>query len=167
MLSNRTVSTRSANTAFKWLFQILLKLVSGLLLFAILSSAESGDDTLETDGKVELAPVVARILTQAPDLFLLDEPTNHLDPRHQVHVLNLCKTIWGQGKTVITAIHDLNLASMYAHQLLLLKDGSSVACGPPEAVLTLDQLSETYGIPFEVLSHPNGYLWVMPSLNVL
>ena len=32
---------------------------------------------------------IARILTQAPDLFLLDEPTNHLDPRHQVHVLNL------------------------------------------------------------------------------
>ena len=108
---------------------------------------------------------IARILTQAPDLFLLDEPTNHLDPRHQVHVLNLCKTICGQGKTVITAIHDLNLASMYTHQLLLLKDGSSVACGPPEAVLTLDLLSETYGIPFEVLPHPDGYPWVMPSLN--
>ena len=108
---------------------------------------------------------IARILTQAPDLFLLDEPTNHLDPRHQVHVLNLCKTICGQGKTVITAIHDLNLASMYTHQLLLLKDGSSVACGPLEAVLTLDLLSETYGIPFEVLPHPDGYPWVMPSLN--
>ena len=108
---------------------------------------------------------VARILTQAPDLFLLDEPTNHLDPRHQVQILNLCKTICGQGKTAITAIHDLNLASMYVDQLLLLKDGVSVACGPPEAVLTLDLLSETYGIPFEVLPHPDGYPWVMPSLN--
>ena len=58
MLSNRTVSTRSANTAFKWLFQILLKLVLGLLLFAILSSAESGDDTLETNNAVELEPIV-------------------------------------------------------------------------------------------------------------
>ena len=108
---------------------------------------------------------IARILTQAPDLFLLDEPTNHLDPRHQVQILNLCKTICGHGKTAITAIHDLNLASMYADQLLLLKEGTSVACGSPEAVLTLDLLSEVYGIPFEVLSHPNGYPWVMPSLN--
>ena len=58
MLSNRTVRTRSANTAFKWLFQILLKLVLGLLLFAILSSAESGDDTLETNDAVELEPIV-------------------------------------------------------------------------------------------------------------
>lgn len=109
---------------------------------------------------------IARILTQAPDLFLLDEPTNHLDPRHQVQILNLCKTICDGDKTVITAIHDLNLASMYADQLLLLKEGMSVACGPPEVVLTLDQLSETYGISFEVLSHPEGYLWVMPSLNL-
>lgn len=108
---------------------------------------------------------IARILTQAPDMFLLDEPTNHLDPRHQVKILNLCKTICDGGKTVITAIHDLNLASMYADQLLLLKEGIPVACGSPEAVLTLDQLSETYDIPFEVLSHPDGHPWVMPSLN--
>ncbi len=108
---------------------------------------------------------IARILTQAPDLFLLDEPTNHLDPRHQVQILNLCKTICDDSKTVITAIHDLNLASMYADRLLLLKDGISVACGSPETVLTLDQLSETYGIPFEVLPHPDGYPWVMPCLN--
>lgn len=108
---------------------------------------------------------VARILAQAPGLLLLDEPTNHLDPRHQVQVLNLCKTICRRGKTVVTAIHDLNLASMYADRLLLLKNGSSVTCGPPKAVLTLDLLSETYGIPFEVLPHPDGYPWVMPSLN--
>ncbi len=109
----------------------------------------------------------ARILTQVPGLFLLDEPTNHLDPKHQVQILNLCKTICSRGKTVITAIHDLNLASMYADQLLLLKNGISIACGPPKTVLTLDLLSETYGIPFEVLPHPNGYPWVMPSLNIL
>ena len=108
---------------------------------------------------------VARSLTQAPDLFLLDEPTNHLDPRHQVQILNLCKTICGHGKTAITAIHDLNLASMYADHLLLLKEGVPVGCGTPETVLTLDLLSETYGILFEVLPHPNGYPWVMPSLN--
>ena len=109
---------------------------------------------------------IARILTQAPELYLLDEPTNHLDPRHQVQILNLCKTICARGKTVITAIHDLNLASMYADQLLLLKEGIAVACGPPDAVLTIDQLSETYDIPFEVLSHPDGYLWVMPTVDL-
>lgn len=56
---------------------------------------------------------------------------------------------------------------MYADRLLLLKDGVSVTCGPPEAVLTMDLLAEVYDIPFDVLPHPDGYPWVMPSLSVL
>ncbi len=105
---------------------------------------------------------VARILAQSPGLFLLDEPTNHLDPRHQLQILNLCKNICDEGKTVITAIHDLNLASMYADQLLMLKDGVSVACGSPKSVLTQKMLTETYNISFNIIPHPNGYPWVMP-----
>lgn len=109
---------------------------------------------------------VARILAQAPGLFLLDEPTNHLDPKHQVQIFNLCKMICDQGKTVITAIHDLNLASMYAEQLLMLKNGVSIACGPPKSVLTQKMLTETYGISFNILTHPDGYSCVMPNLNI-
>lgn len=108
---------------------------------------------------------VARILAQAPGLLLLDEPTNHLDPKHQVQILNLCKSICLQGKTVITAIHDLNLASMYADQLLLLKDGVPVACGTPKSVLTKNMLTETYNISFNIVSHPDGYPWVMLNLD--
>ncbi|MYF98167.1 ATP-binding cassette domain-containing protein, partial [Candidatus Poribacteria bacterium] len=89
---------------------------------------------------------VARILAQAPGLLLLDEPTNHLDPRHQVQILNLCKRICDKGKTVITAIHDLNLASMYADQLLMLKNGAPIAYGSPKTVLTQKLLTETYNI---------------------
>lgn len=110
---------------------------------------------------------IARILAQAPGLLLLDEPTNHLDPRHQVQILNLCKKICEQGKTVITAIHDLNLASMYADQILMLKNGISITDGPPEVVFKENLLSNTYGISFNILKHPDGYPWVMPNLNCL
>lgn len=41
-----------------WFLRILINLVFGLLLFAILSSAESGDETSETDPTVELEPIV-------------------------------------------------------------------------------------------------------------
>ncbi len=58
MLSNRTVNSHTINTAFKWLLWILIKLVLVLILFATLSSAESQDDTLETDSAVVLEPVV-------------------------------------------------------------------------------------------------------------
>ena len=85
---------------------------------------------------------VARILAQAPGLLLLDEPTNHLDPKHQLQIFNLCKTICNQGKTVITAIHDLNLASMYADHLLMLKNGVSVACGSPKICLNAKYVNQ-------------------------
>ena len=108
---------------------------------------------------------VARILAQAPGLFLLDEPTNHLDPRHQLQILNLCKTICDKGKTVITVIHDLNLASMYADQILMLKNGESVAYGSPNTVLTQNMLTKVYGVSFNILKHPNGVPWVMPNMS--
>lgn len=110
---------------------------------------------------------VARILAQAPGLFLLDEPINHIDPRHQVQILNLCKSICLQGKTVIIAIHDLNLASMYADQLLMLKEGISVACGSPESVLTKNVLTETYNTSFHIITNPDGYPWVIPNVDFL
>ena len=58
MLSDRTVSSHTINTGFKWLLWILIKLVLGLILFVTLSSAESKDDTPETGGPVALEPVV-------------------------------------------------------------------------------------------------------------
>ena len=58
MLSKKIIASPSVNTTFKWLLRIVLNLVLGLLAFALLSSAESPDDTTETDRAVELEPVV-------------------------------------------------------------------------------------------------------------
>ena len=109
---------------------------------------------------------IARILAQTPDLFLLDEPANHLDLRHQTLILSLCKTLAMRGKTLVAAIHDLNLAAMFADTLVVMKEGSVVDVGPPEYALTEASLSEVYEIPFEVLQHPNGYPWVTPRVSM-
>ena len=58
MPSNRTIDSLKANYSLKWLLRILLNFVLALLVFALLSSAESADDTPETEGAVELDPVV-------------------------------------------------------------------------------------------------------------
>ena len=58
MFSDRTVSSRTVSTGFKWLLWVLIKLVLGLILFATLSSAESQGDTPETHDTVALEPVV-------------------------------------------------------------------------------------------------------------
>ena len=105
---------------------------------------------------------LARILAQEPRLFLLDEPTNHLDPRYQVQILRLCSSIAQAGRTVIAAIHDLNLASMYADRVLMLQDGNPVAIGTPEFIFTPQQLEAVYDVPFEVMQLSSGQLVVVP-----
>ena len=105
---------------------------------------------------------LARILAQEPRIFLLDEPTNHLDPRHQVQTLRLCQSIAQSGRTVIAAIHDLNLASMYADQVLMLREGNPIAVGTPEFIFTPQQLEAVYDVPFEVMQLSSGQLVVVP-----
>ena len=105
---------------------------------------------------------LARILAQEPRLFLLDEPTNHLDPRYQVQILRMCSSIAQSGRTVIAAIHDLNLASMYAEQVLMLREGDPVAIGTPALIFTPQQLEAVYDVPFEVMQLSSGQLVVVP-----
>ncbi len=56
---------------------------------------------------------------QTPAL-ILDEPTNHLDITHQIMLMELVKKL---NVTVISAIHDLNIAAAYCDKIYVLKDG--------------------------------------------
>jgi iron complex transport system ATP-binding protein len=95
-------------------------------------------------GELQLA-AIARALTQEPELLLLDEPTSHLDIKHQVRVLNLIQKLNSTlGLTVMMIIHDLNLASEYCENLILMKSGKLFAQGSPEEVLTYKNIESVY-----------------------
>ena len=110
-------------------------------------------------------------LAQQPKLLLLDEPTVHLDITHQVEILELVRRLnVEQGLTVIAAMHDLNLASLYFDRLILLKEGSVVADGTPAQVLTEAQISEVFSAPVRVEQHPvtgTPHIVVMPRGRLL
>ncbi|PFG35997.1 iron complex transport system ATP-binding protein [Flavimobilis soli] len=97
---------------------------------------------------------VARALAQEPELMLLDEPTNHLDVSAQIRVLDLLRSLSGEGVTVLTALHDLNLAASYCDRVVLLARGRVVAVGTPLEVLTPELVKHVYDVRCEVLTHP-------------
>ncbi|PZG23313.1 ABC transporter ATP-binding protein [Nonomuraea aridisoli] len=103
---------------------------------------------------------IARALAQEPSELLLDEPTNHLDIAHQLSLLDL---LAATPVTVVTALHDLNLASQYCDRLLLLHEGRLIAAGPPGLVLTEETVERVYGVRAEITTSAAG----RPSLRFL
>lgn len=96
--------------------------------------------------------LIARALAQEAPLLLLDEPTSHLDFRNQHLVLETVRKVAAaKNLTVLMTLHDPNLASAFAHQIIMLKAGAIVSAGTPEAVLTADNLSNLYNIGIGVL----------------
>ncbi|MBW2469915.1 MAG: heme ABC transporter ATP-binding protein [Deltaproteobacteria bacterium] len=103
--------------------------------------------------------LIARALCQQPQVILLDEPTASLDLSHQIRIMDLMEKLKAEkGVTVVMVSHDVNLASMYADQLLLLKAGQIVRMGTPRAVLNFETLEETYNCQLLVDSSPLGNL---------
>lgn len=85
--------------------------------------------------------MVARALAQEPQVLVLDEPTNHLDIRHQLEVLQLIRDL---DLTIVTSLHDLNLAAEVCDQILVLRGGRMMSVGTPGEVLSDELVSKTF-----------------------
>ncbi len=77
------------------------------------------DRTFSTlSGGEQQRVILARALAQQTPALILDEPTNHLDITHQIMLMELVKKL---NVTVISAIHDLNIAAAYCDKIYVLE----------------------------------------------
>lgn len=108
--------------------------------------------------------IVARALTQQPDILLLDEATSHLDIGHKIQMMDLIKDKNKSGELgVLSVHHNLNLAARYCDEIILLDEGKIHASGRPEDVLTKPHLRAVYGVEAEVHENPkDGSLYITP-----
>lgn len=95
--------------------------------------------------------LIARALAQEPNLIILDEPTNHLDIRHQLEILRLLRDL---GLSVVTTLHDLNLAAAFADRVLLLDKGRLVGAGRPDEILTAEAIRSAFEVEAAIDRHP-------------
>ena len=100
---------------------------------------------------------LAMLLAQNSRFLLLDEPTSALDIAHQVDVLGLVHRLSQQlGLSVIVVLHDINMAARYCDRLIALHSGRLLLDGSPAELMTDSNLEAIYGLPMQVLSHPQG-----------
>jgi iron complex transport system ATP-binding protein len=93
----------------------------------------------------------ARALAQEPEALLLDEATSNLDIHHSLAILSLLRRrVREQGLTVVSSLHDLNLAGFFCDELIFLKNGQLVCQGETSTVLCPEVIREVYGVEAQV-----------------
>ena len=121
--------------------------------------AEFADRTFSTlSGGEQQRVILARALAQQTPCLILDEPTNHLDIKFQLQLMDLVR---GLDRTVIAAIHDLNIAALYCDRLYAVKDGRIVGEGSPRALLTPDFIRAVYEVDAQVITGDDGALHIL------
>jgi iron complex transport system ATP-binding protein len=102
--------------------------------------------------------ILARALAQQTPCLVLDEPTNHLDITHQLQLMRLVKQL---DVTVISAIHDLNIAAMFCDRLYVLKDGEIITSGKTEDILTRELIYDIYNVETEIVKDHKGQIHIL------
>jgi iron complex transport system ATP-binding protein len=106
---------------------------------------------------------LAMVLAQQTGLLLLDEPTTFLDIAHQYELLELCRELQEDGRTIVAVLHDLGQAARFATHLVVMDGGRVVAQGPPAEVLTAGLVSSVFGLACDIVPDPRtGTPMVVP-----
>ncbi|MEI6040944.1 MAG: ABC transporter ATP-binding protein [Actinomycetes bacterium] len=107
--------------------------------------------------------LIARALVQQPELILLDEPTSALDLHHQIAVLNKIEILKEREVTIISTMHDITLAAMYADQIVVMKEGRILLSGSSDVVVHSDQLKEAFENRINVFTLDSGRSVILPN----
>jgi len=96
--------------------------------------------------------LIARTLTQEPEVILMDEPTSHLDFKNQTLVLRMIDKLAEQGMSIVMSTHYPNHALLFTSQVALMNHGRFMAVGTSAEVMTEANLCATYGIDIRIIT---------------
>jgi iron complex transport system ATP-binding protein len=96
--------------------------------------------------------LIARTLTQEPEVILLDEPTSHLDFKNQTTVLQIVNQLAEQGMSIMMTSHYPDHALLFSSRVALMKDGQFLGIGKPTEVMTDEALAKVYDMEVSIIT---------------
>jgi len=117
----------------------------------------------ELSGGQQRKALIARAMSQQPQLLLLDEPTANLDLGARERMVECIQQLHQQtGVTIVLVCHELEVLPPACRRVVLLQDGRVTASGSPEDVFTSARVASLYGVGLGVL-HQGGRHAVLPT----
>lgn len=111
----------------------------------------SGRSYTQISGGEQQLVLLARALTQQPQVLILDEPTASLDFGNQIRVLDQIKSLKDQGLAIFLCTHQPEHAYRVADEVLLFKKGQVLAAGKTDITLSTEALAQLYDLPLAVV----------------
>ena len=98
-------------------------------------SDKTHDYPAHLSGGQQQRVAIARALSMKPKMMLFDEPTSALDPELVGEVLDVMRTLAGEGMTMMVVTHEIGFAQEVADRVVFMDAGVVVEEGRPEHVL--------------------------------
>ena len=100
---------------------------------------------------------LALALAQDSKIILLDEPTTFLDIRYQLQFCDLLKRLnKEEDLSIITVIHDVNLAARYCDRIAVMKGGELLGIDTPSKILTKEMMAKAFNVETCLIETPVG-----------
>lgn len=113
----------------------------------------------ELSGGQQQKARIAMTLAQDADIILLDEPLTYLDFRHKLEISELIARLRDMGKTIVTVMHDPELAFKFSDRIAVMKEGRLIAFDSPEKIASGTALGEALGIKAEYCDKTGRYFF--------
>lgn len=111
-------------------------------------------DVLSLSGGQRQMVMFAQVLLRNPEILLLDEPVSALDMHHQCVLLEQVRQETAEKQLItLMILHDLNLASQFADELIFLGEGQIQAKGRPKSALQQNLIEDLYRVKTHLFHH--------------
>lgn len=103
---------------------------------------------------------LAMAFTQQTQNILLDEPLTYLDIHAQLELMEALSSLAKEGRTIVAALHDLDLALRFADTIAVLHDGQLIACGCVEEILACHAIEAAFSVRAERVEGKQGLAYI-------
>lgn len=105
----------------------------------------------ELSGGQRQRAYIAMVLAQNTEYVFLDEPLNNLDMKHSVSMMKVFRRLVDElNKTVVIVMHDINFASVYSDNIVVLKNGKLAKNDTTDKIINKETLEDIYEIDFDI-----------------